>query len=187
VGERRGHATTYLVLGALVALIGILGAVVLGPKIAGDFQGPRPISAEELLEVKEADTFPALVAYTPDQPMVEANMGIETKGEGTNTKTRFVLVPVKDKWMVAEREMGATGEHLEGRLVTWEGLGREALMRIRAQHPDKRDKLLPVQLVPTRGDPGGAAVFLGTLIAALILLGSGGAVYGTFGLVRARG
>jgi hypothetical protein len=190
--KQRRTALTYLILGPIVAVLALVCAVILAPMMAGDARGVRPITSSELLEVKDPKAMPSpWVAYTPDQPVVETGMGIETKLRRKNskgTKTRFVLVPVKDKWMIAELEMRAKADRIEGELGKWDtgGPSQEASEKIKTQHPDKKDKLLPVQLDAASGDSNSRLIIMTVGLAFLALLGVGGTIYGFVTLPRKR-
>ena len=157
--------------------------------MASDAKGARTVTAAELLELKDPASLDGKwVEYTSDQPMIETNMGTEKKRRGVSTKTRFVLVPVKDKWMVAERDLDARDKKLQGELDKWEtGLEAEAMEKIKAAYPDKRDKLLPIQLNETGGSPGGRLAALSIGLGILGLFGLGSAVYGFMSRPKAPG
>jgi hypothetical protein len=178
----------YLWGGLLLLLIGVVCAIGLVPLMVHGSRGTRPITAEELLAINDPQSLPSpWVTCTPDRPIVETSLGIETKMGTGSSKTRFVLVPVKDKWMVAQRELDAHGNRLEGELGKWEiGLGPKAMEKIKAQHLDKKDKLLPFALTETSGGPVGRLLFFAIGSAAVILFGLGCAIYGFATLPRPR-
>jgi hypothetical protein len=178
--KQRRHATVYLWVGLLLALVGVVCAIGLVPVMITRARGAQPITTDELLALKDPNTLSSpWVTYTTDQPIVETNLGGGSKRGGSKVQTRFVLVPVRDKWMVAERAVGENGKTLEGELGKWQfGLGPEAMLKIKAEHPDKKDKILPVQLDETRGGSTGRLIFFVIAVALMILFGLGCALYG---------
>lgn len=179
--KQRRDSLIYIWAGAALTLLATVCGISLAPMIASDAKGVRNVTTAELLEIKDPASLPSpWISYTPEQPMIDTPLGTETKRRrGTSTKTRFVLVPVKDKWMVVERPEGTSGKKLQGELGKWDtNLGAEAMEKIKALHPDKRDKFLPIQLDETGGDPGNRGLVLTIGIGALGLFGLGSVVYG---------
>jgi hypothetical protein len=176
--KQRLAANTYLGLGVALVLIGIGCTIGLTPKILRDSQGSRVLTADELLAIKDPKGLPSpWVSYTTDQAVVETNLGVESERSKGKPLTRFILVPVKNKWLVVERGANVQGKTYEGSLETWQGgLYGEAVEKLRAGHRDK--SLLPVQLQESWSGPAGQVVSNCLLIGCLFVVGFCCILYG---------
>jgi hypothetical protein len=173
---QRQTANVYLLTGLALVLIGRACAVGLAPKIQRDSKGPRVLTADELVAIKDPKDLPSpWVSYTTGQAVAETNMGVGSKRTGSKPTTRFVLVPVNNKWLIVERGVNAQGKTFEGSLETWPGgpYG-EAVEKIRAEHPDK--SFLPVQL--RAGSPSVGNVAMCLVIGLMVVGGFGCVLYG---------
>jgi hypothetical protein len=183
--KQRQAAYTYLGLGVVLVLIGIICAISLAPKIMRDSQGSRVLKADELLAIKDPKDLPTpWVSYTTDQAVVETNLGVESERSKGKPLTRFVLVPVKNKWLIVERGVNVHGKTFEGSLETWQGgLYGEAVEKLHAGHRDK--SLLPVQLQESWSGPTGQVVSNCLLIGCLFVVGFACMLYGLSSRPRA--
>lgn len=184
--KQKRNARITIALGLLGALIGAGFLVALGPRLVADARGAKPVTEAELLALTEADVKATpWVAYNAER-VVETDLGLhEPKGKYTNEQTRFVMVPVQDRWLIAERPFEENGNRLEGKLEVWDdGPTKEAAGRIKARYPDLKDKFLPVQLSASRGSISSNATVQLIALGAFVVIGVCCAVSGVFSLPR---
>ncbi len=185
--KQKRKALIYIGCGIAFALIGVVFLVALWTTLMTDVRGAKPLTTTELLSLKEADAEDSpWVTYTGEQ-VIETDLGIETKGKYTNEQTRFVLVPIQDRWLIAERPLEEKGNRLEGKLEVWDGgLSKQAADKIKARHPELKDKWLPVQLSASQGGASTSALIQLVVIGAFVVMGLGCALHSFVSLPRKR-
>jgi hypothetical protein len=149
-GRRRvgkwGRAFSFIVFGLVLVCAGV---DTYPAKIISGRPGPRTVTADDLAKLERSASIAApWVVYTAPK-VVETGLRIvdARPGRKKGTQTRFLLVPVKDRWLLTEVAADFTGVHLDGRVEVWLTPRYHDLMQeVRRQFPDKADRLLPYQL-----------------------------------------
>jgi hypothetical protein len=154
----------------------ILGAVALGvaaavvavfaaPFVVQAFRGPRAITEQELLAMKEPGSWGNYVRYTPPGPAADTGVRYGKKG---NEGTKYVLLPVGDRALFCSARIDNNGPEYVGRLGSLGGTEEEAVRRagIPAEH------LLPFMLQGVR------SIWFDTAVALALFAGcAGGALF----------
>jgi hypothetical protein len=166
-------------------LVGIACAIGFTPTILRDSQGARVLTADALVAIKDPKELPSpWVSYTTDQAVVETNLGVGSNRSGGKPMTRFILVPVKNKWLIVERGVNVHGKVYEGSLESWRGgLYGEAVEKLQAEQRDK--SFLPVQLQESWSGPTGGVVSRCLMIGCLFVFGISCMLYGLSSRPRA--
>jgi len=108
----------------------------------------RPVTAAELRKIVNPESLSdPWVAYTAPKVI---DTGIEIVsgrvGRKKSPKSKFLLVQVEDRWLIADVASDHSGNRLEGQLQVWDSpMYRDAMSRIRNQHPAQANGLLPYQ------------------------------------------
>ncbi len=181
-------ALIYIVCGWLFAIIATVVLVVLWPQLMTDARGAKDFTGDDLATVKESDAEESpWIAYTAER-VIETDLGLnQPKGKHTNEATRYVLVRVQDKWLIAERPIEEKGNRLEGKLEVWGGgTSKEAADRIKVRYPELKDQFLPVQLSASRSGTSATATIQLIALGAFVVISLGCALYGLASLPRER-
>jgi hypothetical protein len=173
--------------GAVLFLIGAGFIIGMWPSMSLAITNPRTVTAAELKQIqtppKGADRW---VVYQADR-VSDTGLGTEEERTSRTDRTRFVLVPVQDRWLIAEVNEEFTGTRLEGQLEVWDGgLAGEAVNKIRQQHAEERDKFLPYQMNAAGGSARASAVAMLLGMVAFVLFGLGSMGYGGVLLMSRR-
>src|SRR5262245_14399419 len=138
--KKRLVAVALLLLGA-GSLFGA-AALIVDRQREADATPPKTWTAAELVRVEDpAKVSDKWVVY--DAPrVIETEVGI-ISGRKHKTRTRFLLVPVEDRWLVVEVGPGFSGKRIEGRMFEMDSpMYLDALGRIRASFPEQSKRLL---------------------------------------------
>lgn len=154
-----------LLIAAGLVLLGVLLLFWNGRWILSALRGPTPITLAELHKVKDpADlsnpwvTFQAANAIETDLEMLRKDK------YGTTLEARFYLVPIQDRWLIAEMPPNQVGGQFVGYLDTWWApLRRDAIEAMRARVPDG-GQLMPFQMDGVYGYRGQCAALVGLIL-----------------------
>jgi hypothetical protein len=176
------RAVTMLGLGTVLFLVGI---IVLGLNLRWTFnvlRGPTPIKLEDLDAVKTPeDLSNQWVSFTFDNA-IDTGLGIVSKRGGRETpRSRFLLIQVKDRWLIADVPAKHEGNQVVGYVETWSvPLRRESMDKIRGKFPNHQ--MMPFQLNAEYAQRTQCFSMLG-IVAACLIIGAVLAGMGVFGLV----
>jgi hypothetical protein len=149
--------------------------------------GPQPMTTAELRQVTDASAlFNPWVTLTYEG-FLETNVTMVSKKGGQETRTsRFVLIPVQERWLIAEVPPGHGGNQVTGYLDTWWApLRRESIQKIEAGQPQHKDQFLPYQLDAVY-HYGSQCVAMVAMAGLGLMVGLGLIGYGVIGLIRGR-
>jgi hypothetical protein len=141
---RRQLAGLKTVRGLVMILLGLglgAGGVYLFMDTSADQAPAKQVTAADLLRIDRPDALPDWLSYSP-------NMTIETGVEYVKMRSRavtskFVLLAVKDHWLIAKVNKRYDGGRIEGKLCDGDNL---ALSKIRSAFPTHAGGFLPYQL-----------------------------------------
>jgi hypothetical protein len=135
-----------LVVGAILILVS-LGVLFYNLKWARSvLAGPVPITLDELARVSDPATLPnQWVSFTFDQ-FGDTGLGIDTTRNGqTTARSRFLLIRVRDRWLIADVPHDHSGNRVVGYLETWwVPLRKQSMDAIKARFP--KHAFLPYQI-----------------------------------------
>jgi hypothetical protein len=147
--------------------------------------GPQPMTAAELRQVPDPPAmFNPWVTLSYDAS-VETNLAMATTKGGQKTQTaRFILISLRDRWLIAEVPPDHRGNQVTGYLDVWSApLRRESIQKIESQFPQMKDQLLPYQLDAVYGYRSQCIAML-ILAGIFFVLGLWMFGYGAWGLLR---
>jgi hypothetical protein len=136
-------------LGAVMAVVGLTLLVYNGKWFWSAWRGPTAITMEELRQLQDPAGLDNPWVYFTFGKSIDTNLGlVRTKsGQQTTPKSKFLLIQVKDRWLIAEVPHNFGGSQLTGYLDVWgTPLRRESIDRIKAEAPEQANLLLPYQL-----------------------------------------
>jgi hypothetical protein len=132
------------VAGAVVLIIvAVVIAAFCTPFMVQAFRGPRTITEKELLSMKEPGWWDNHVRFRPAGAAKETNVIFGKKG---NEGTRYVVLPVGDRYLFCSVRVGSNNAEYVGNLESFGGTENEAVQM--AGIP--REKLLPFMLQSVR-------------------------------------
>lgn len=132
------------------------------------FQGPKPITLAALQEVKDPETLPnPWVSFHFDEA-IDTGFVMESTKKGTTTpRSKYLLIRVGDRWLIADVPAEFTGNQVVGYLDTWwSPLSRKVIDQVTGRFTDR--VILPYQLNAEYSYRGQCFSMLG--IAAFFLL-----------------
>jgi hypothetical protein len=155
-------------------------------------RGPREVTADELRNLTDLNALPdPWISYSFPKAS-ETAVRLEKVSLGNHQAySRFILVQVQDRWLVAQVPSAFTGNKLVGkveRLGSWDGrtyeknLDSKIITQVMASNPDKVDRILPFQVNTVT--PYQSKTRSGYLLAGVIALG--GLLLGGMGLTIIR-
>jgi hypothetical protein len=125
------------VAGGLAAAAG----VVLYLSVPSENPDVHPVTAAELLRIERPGSLPGWVCYNPARAF---DTGVEyAKITSRQITSRFLLLPVGDRWLLTEVAGQFTGLRFEGKLGQPDPI---ALRRVTTAYPNLAGRLLPYQL-----------------------------------------
>src|SRR5262249_14571581 len=148
----------------LVVVAGV-GAVFTGPMVGQAFRGPRPITQQELLAIKEPGSWDNYVRFPPSRPAQDTGVRYGRKG---NEGTKYVLLPVGDRALFCSARVNDNGPEYVGRLGSLGGTEEEALRRGGVGEALGPGKVLPFMLQGVRSIWFDTALVLAALVGCLI-------------------
>jgi hypothetical protein len=111
-------------------------------------QGPRKVTARELVEFSNAKELPTSYLTYSFTKSIDTGFRINSArvGRQGETKTKYLLVQVKDRWMIAQVKPNFTGDQLEGVAQKWDSpLYNKIIANIVERYPAEAKHLLPYQ------------------------------------------
>jgi hypothetical protein len=145
--KKRRQAIAAVLLG--LVLLGAGAAVYPNQNKEGTAAGPKSVTAADLAKLQNPGDLPnPWVEYIPDRVFDTGIKIVRNKlGRKQETKTRFLLAPVGDRWLLTEVSADFTGLRLEGQLRGGDTpMYKNLTEKVRRQFPDKAARLLPYQL-----------------------------------------
>jgi hypothetical protein len=134
----------------------------------------RTVTADDLLSIDRPEAQPEWIAYRPSKRI---DTGVEyVKLNSRKTTSKFVLLGVHDRWLLAKVGSHHDGGRVEGKLV---GFDSAALPKVQSALPDLGQRLLPYQL--------DADVELAGRQRGDYILAGGGAIFGVLLVLSAVG
>jgi hypothetical protein len=127
--------------------------------------GPRAITEQELLAIKEPGSWDNYVRFTPSRPAQDTGLRYGKKG---NEGTKYVLLPVGGRALFCSARVNDNGPEHVGRLGSIGGTEEEALRRIGAEGAVASGRLLPFMLWGVRSIWFDTALVLAALASCLI-------------------
>jgi hypothetical protein len=129
------------------------------------FKGPQPITEQELLQITSPGWGDNYVSYAPSQPVVDT--GVQW-GKKNNPGTKYLLIPVGDRFMLCSARIAASGPKFVGRLEPFGGSeDEEVISRVAGSIPGLRQRLTPIMFQTVR------SIWFDTSIALAAILGLG--------------
>jgi hypothetical protein len=157
-----------LVTALLLLLLAAVPASFGGATIVQAFRGPRPVSEQDLLALKEPPAGDNYVSLRLAQPAVDTGV---TYGKKNNPGTKYLVLLVGDRLMLCSARMSASGTEFTGRLQTISGVDEQAwekFQRLYAQRDPKPPPLrprLPIMLQSVRSIWFDACAWLAAIAA----------------------
>src|SRR5262245_573553 len=154
------------ILGA-VGLAVTAGVVALftAPFVVQAFRGPRTITEQELLAIKEPGSWDNYVRFTPSRPAQDTGLRYGKKG---NEGTKYVLLPVGDRALFCSARVNDNGPEYVGRLGSFGSTEEEALRRSGAGGAAGSGPVLPFMLQSVRSIWFDTALALAGIVGCLI-------------------
>jgi hypothetical protein len=144
--RRRRRAIAAVLFGMM--LLGAGAAVFPSPNKEEDAPaGPKTVTANDLAKLQNPTSLSnPWIVYVPERVSETGLRVVRNRPGGKkDTKFRFVLAPVGDRWLLAEVEGDFTGVRLEGQLQVWQSpMSKEVMQKVGREFPEKR--LMPYQL-----------------------------------------
>lgn len=136
-----------LVVGAIIFL-GAVGSMLYHARwIRSAFQGPKPITLAALQEVKDPETLPnPWVSFQFDEAIDTGFVMESTKKVTTTPRSKYLLIRVGNRWLIADVPAGFAGNQVVGYLDTWwSPLSRKVIDQITGRFTDRDILPLPAQ------------------------------------------
>jgi hypothetical protein len=149
--------------------------------------GPQPMTTAELRQVADPGArFNPWVTLTYEG-FLETNVTMVSKKGGQETPTaRFILIPVQDRWLIAEVPPNHGGNQVTGYLDTWWApLRRESIQKIEASQPQHKGQFLSYQLDAVY-HYGSQCIAMVAMAGIAFIVGLGLIGYGAVRLIRGR-
>jgi hypothetical protein len=135
-----------LVVGAII-LLGAIGLLLHHARwIRSAFQGPVPITLATLEELKDPETLPnPWVSFAFDEAIDTGFVMESTKSGKTITRSKYLLIRVGNRWLLADVPADFTGHQVVGYLDQWwSPLSRKVIDQVQGRFPDR--DIIPYQL-----------------------------------------
>src|SRR5262245_53017945 len=146
-----------------LGLVALVVLVFTAPFIVQAFRGPRTITEQELLAIKEPGWWDYYVRYKPPRPAAETGVRYGIKD---NAGTKYVLLPAGNRALFASVRIANNGPEYVGRLGSFGQTEEEAVRMGQAKN------LLPFMLQGVR------SIWFDTAVAVVLFVGCvGGAVW----------
>lgn len=145
--QERKRAKIQLVIG-IIGTLGIIGFLVYQMRwIRTAISGPVTMSMEELSKVEDPEKLDNPWVTLTFDDVKDTGLGYEKKGgSDSGPKSKFYLVAVSDRWLIAELPHDHSGNTATGHLEEWTNpLPKEAVGKIKSNFPQYADKILPYQ------------------------------------------
>jgi len=136
---KKGVRSVFLcVAGALATAAGV--AMYLEAR--SDNSSARQVTTDDLLRIDQPESLPDWISYSPTTQYFDT--GVEyAKLTSRQLTSKFLLLPVGNRWLLTEVAGHFTGSRYEGKLGPFDQV---ALRRVVTAHPTVAERLLPYQL-----------------------------------------
>jgi hypothetical protein len=169
----------FLLLFGLACLIGSIVLVLWNLRwVRSAMAGPVKISAAELAKLDDPAKLDNPWVTIPLDGKQETQLGISSKRGGSVTeKSRYLLVPVGERFLIAEVPANHSGNEATGYLDRWSApLRKEAIGKIEGKFPQLKAQMLPYQFDAEYGYRSQCWAMLGIagfgLVCGLFLTGT---------------
>lgn len=142
---------------AALIVVALVVAILCTPTIFQAFRGPRTVTEEELAALPSAGWWNNYVRFTPSEPARNTEWIYGVKG---NEGTKFLLLPVKDRYLLCSARVTSEGPEYIGSLGYIEEAEKQTVVSAEDQ-----GKLLPFMLQGVR------SIWFDTGAALLVILG----------------
>jgi hypothetical protein len=166
-----------LIAGGLMAVISLVVLVFNLRWVSNVLQGPVEIKLADLRRLEDPTKLPnQWVSFMFDKAVETEVAIVRTRGGQSTPRSRFLLIQVQDRWLIADVPFNHAGNQVTGYLETWSvPLRKETIEKITSKFPNYR--LLPFQIDAEYSQRGQCFAMLGVvgffLITGLVLLGMG--------------
>lgn len=138
----------FLLIFGIACFIGAIVVVVWNLRwVRSAMAGPVKMSTAELAQLDDPAKLDNPWVTIPLAGAQETGLGISSKRGGSVTdKSRYLLVPVGDRWLITEVAARHSGSEATGYLDRWSApLRKEAIGKIEGKFPQLKAKMLPYQ------------------------------------------
>ena len=135
--DKRKKAKRGVIFGPVIVAVS-LGILLYNARwIAGALTGPVPITLAELRKLEDPSALRNPWITLAHGPAVETGMGIFSMSLGQKIpKLKYILIPVQDRWLIAEVYPSYSGNEISGYLWTWGSpLSKKAINEIKERFP----------------------------------------------------
>jgi hypothetical protein len=134
-----------LILGVFVLIIPLLVIILTRRALYNAFVGPFPVDASTLQGIDDPDQRRQYYVSYHSERTFDTGMREGTRDGGMTTK--FLLLPIGDRFLFAIVPLSHTGDVYEGRLENISRAdARDRIEQVQANSPKLRGRLLPYQL-----------------------------------------
>lgn len=146
-GSIRTKALQQMALGGALVLIALGLYLYHWRWIKSAIAGPVPMTLSELRAVKDPDALPNPWVSITYRNAIETELVMVSTRKGNSTnRSRYLLIPVQDAWLIADVPYNHQGNQLTGYLeVWWSPLSREVVSTIENKYPAQKPSMLPFQ------------------------------------------
>jgi len=178
LGARLLWSLASFVIGGILILVGI-------STYNSEFKPARKVTAADLLKIKDIDEVPDDDRWIVYEPKAVKEGGvIVVRSRSHQTESRFMIVAVGSRWMMAQVGPNMNGYHLDGKLEEWDNeMLRDAMGRLRRLHQHETSRLVPFQMNAETGKPTYDPKKVGPILG---VVGVFGLLFGVAFLLGAR-
>lgn len=170
VGRRRLDPRVGLAIGAAIMLVAVGIVGYQNRWVRSAFRGPVPVTTADLRDLNNPDDLSnPWVTLTFDEAIDTGFVMENTKGGNTTQRSKYLLIRVGDRWLIADVPPDFSGKQVVGHLDrAWSPLGLKVVSHVKTRFGNR--DILPYELNGTYDYRGQCFAFLG-LVGALFLLG----------------
>jgi hypothetical protein len=156
----------HLPLGVGLLVVAVVVLIFTSGFVFQAFRGPRPITEKEMLELTDPGWSDNYVSYTPPRAFIDTGLQWGRKG---NPGTKYVLLPVGDRFMLCSARIANNGPTFTGRLGSRSGVTEDEVVdRIKGSSPEVAARIMPIMLQAVR------SIWFDTAVALALVLGLAG-------------
>lgn len=147
-GSYRKKAFQQLALGGALLLIALVLLLFNGRWINSAIAGPVPMTLAELRAMQVVNTLTNPWVTITYNNAIETDLIMVSTRKGTSTnRSRYLLIQVGDRWLIADVPHDYRGNQLTGYLdAWWSPLSREVIEKIGSKYPAQKPLFLPFQM-----------------------------------------
>lgn len=169
VSGRSKNPRVRLIIGVIILLAAVGFVVYQSRWVRSVIQGPVPVTLATLQEVTDpAALSNPWISFTFNEAIDTGLVMENTKAGTTTQRSKYLLIRVGGRWLIADVPAGFTGNHVVGYLDRWwSPLSKKVIDQIKGRFPDR--DILPYQLNAEYAYKGQCFAMLS--IAAFFFLG----------------